>query len=77
MQVMNEKLGQCMEIIELLRDHLKDKHHTRLEWMIILLISVEVGELFYQQSTFEVVVKANAGLPTRHNATHRVSTEPR
>lgn len=42
MQVMNEKLGQCVEIIELLRDHLKDKHHTRLEWMIIVLIAVEV-----------------------------------
>jgi hypothetical protein len=41
---MNEKLGQCMEVIELLRDHLKDKHHTRLEWMIIALIAVEVRQ---------------------------------
>jgi glutathione synthase len=41
-RVMNEKLGQCVELTELLRDHLKDKHHTRLELMIILLITIEV-----------------------------------
>jgi len=41
-RVMNEKLGQCLELTELLRDHLKDKHHTRLELMIIALITIEV-----------------------------------
>jgi len=39
---MNEKLHQCVGLVELLRDHLKDKHHTRLELMIIILIMVEV-----------------------------------
>jgi len=41
-QVMNEKLNQCVGLVELLRDHLKDKHHTRLELMIIILIMIEV-----------------------------------
>lgn len=39
---MNEKLNHCFELIELLSSHLSDKHHTRLEWMIIILIMVEV-----------------------------------
>lgn len=41
-KVMNEKLNHCFELIELLSSHLSDKHHTRLEWMIIILIMVEV-----------------------------------
>lgn len=42
-KVMNEKLNHCIELIELLSTHLSDKHHTRLEWMIIVLIMVEVA----------------------------------
>ncbi|KAK9745249.1 RMND1/Sif2-Sif3/Mrx10, DUF155 [Popillia japonica] len=41
-KVINEKINHCVELIELLRSHLSDKHHVRLEWMIILLIMVEV-----------------------------------
>lgn len=41
-RVMNEKLKHCCELIELLSDHMNDKHHTRLEVMIIVLIMVEV-----------------------------------
>ncbi|KAL3270721.1 hypothetical protein HHI36_021247 [Cryptolaemus montrouzieri] len=41
-KVMNEKINHCVELIELLSTHLSDKHHTRLEWMVILLITVEV-----------------------------------
>ena len=41
-QVMNEKLTHCCELAELVREHLNDKHHTRLEWMIIILIMIEV-----------------------------------
>jgi uncharacterized Rmd1/YagE family protein len=40
---MNEKINHCVELIELLSSHLSDKHHIRLEWMIIILIMVEVG----------------------------------
>jgi uncharacterized Rmd1/YagE family protein len=42
-KVMNEKINHCVELIELLSSHLSDKHHIRLEWMIIILIMVEVG----------------------------------
>ncbi|KAF5297029.1 hypothetical protein FQA39_LY12243 [Lamprigera yunnana] len=42
-KVMNEKLNHCIELIELLSTHLSDKHHIRLEWMIIILIMVEVA----------------------------------
>ncbi|XP_014668024.1 PREDICTED: required for meiotic nuclear division protein 1 homolog isoform X2 [Priapulus caudatus] len=41
-RVMNEKLNLCCELAQLLKDHLSDRHHTRLEWMIIILIAVEV-----------------------------------
>lgn len=40
---MNEKLNHCVELIELISSNLTDKHHTRLEWMIIILIMVEVA----------------------------------
>lgn len=41
-RVMNEKLNHCMELVELLTSHLSDRHHVRLEWMIIVLIMIEV-----------------------------------
>jgi len=40
--VMNEKLAQCCELLELITGYLNDRHHVRLEWMIIALITVEV-----------------------------------
>jgi len=40
--VMNEKLNNCCELMNLLAGHMNDKHHVRLEWMIIILILVEV-----------------------------------
>lgn len=42
-RVMNEKLNHCMELVELLTSHLSDRHHVRLEWMIIILIMIEVA----------------------------------
>ncbi|KAL1501548.1 hypothetical protein ABEB36_006850 [Hypothenemus hampei] len=41
-KVMNEKINHCVELIGLISHHLDDKHHIRLEWMIIILIMVEV-----------------------------------
>ncbi|KAK2161898.1 hypothetical protein LSH36_108g07131 [Paralvinella palmiformis] len=41
-RVMNEKLNHCTELMTMLQELLKDKHHTRLEWMIIILIMIEV-----------------------------------
>ncbi|XP_044593687.1 required for meiotic nuclear division protein 1 homolog [Cotesia glomerata] len=42
-RVMNEKINHCVELVELLSSHLSDRHHIRLEWMIIVLIMVEVA----------------------------------
>lgn len=39
---MNEKLNHCVELVSILSSHLSDRHHVRLEWMIIILIMVEV-----------------------------------
>lgn len=41
-RVMNEKLNHCIELMDLLSAHLNDIHHVRLEWMIIVLIMIEV-----------------------------------
>uniref|UniRef100_A0A1B6C7S8 DUF155 domain-containing protein n=1 Tax=Clastoptera arizonana TaxID=38151 RepID=A0A1B6C7S8_9HEMI len=53
-KVMNEKLNHCMELVDLLSSHLSDRHHVRLEWMIIILIMIEVGfeMLHYSQYFF-------------------------
>ncbi|KAI4491803.1 hypothetical protein M0804_003195 [Polistes exclamans] len=42
-RVMNEKLNHCVELVAILSSHLSDRHHIRLEWMIIILIMVEVA----------------------------------
>ena len=40
--VINEKLNNCCDLMNLLSSHMNDRHHLRLEWMIIALITVEV-----------------------------------
>lgn len=54
-KVMNEKINHCLELVDLLSTHLSDKHHVRLEWMIIILILIEVGfeVLHYAQAYYE------------------------
>lgn len=42
-KVMNEKLSHCIELADLVASNLNDIHHVRLEWMIIVLIMVEVA----------------------------------
>ncbi|XP_052386332.1 required for meiotic nuclear division protein 1 homolog isoform X1 [Carassius gibelio] len=41
-KVMNEKLQHCTELTDLMRNHLSEKHSLRLEWMIVILITIEV-----------------------------------
>ncbi|XP_026467974.1 required for meiotic nuclear division protein 1 homolog [Ctenocephalides felis] len=41
-KVQNEKLNHCVELADLISSHLNDRHHIRLEWMVIVLILVEV-----------------------------------
>lgn len=43
LQVINEKIHHCIELTELVSSNLNDSHHVRLEWMIIVLIMVEVA----------------------------------
>ncbi|BES89568.1 unnamed protein product [Nesidiocoris tenuis] len=42
-RVLNEKLNHCSSLLELVSSHLSDRHHVRLELMIIALIMIEVG----------------------------------
>ncbi|XP_005187893.2 required for meiotic nuclear division protein 1 homolog [Musca domestica] len=42
-KVMNEKINHCVELAELISHNLNEAHNTRLEWMIIILIMIEVG----------------------------------
>lgn len=41
-RVLNERLTHCVELLELLSSWAADRHHIRLEWMIIVLILAEV-----------------------------------
>jgi uncharacterized Rmd1/YagE family protein len=41
-RVLNEKLGYAQEIASVLRETLSERHDLRLEWIIILLIAIEV-----------------------------------
>ncbi|XP_039603737.1 required for meiotic nuclear division protein 1 homolog isoform X1 [Polypterus senegalus] len=41
-KVINEKLQHCTELTDLMRNHLSEKHSLRLEWMIVILITIEV-----------------------------------
>ncbi|KAI5202884.1 DUF155-domain-containing protein [Aureobasidium subglaciale] len=42
-KVLNEKMDYAGEIASVLRERLSEKHSTGLEWLIIFLISIEVG----------------------------------
>ncbi|XP_072934106.1 required for meiotic nuclear division protein 1 homolog [Epargyreus clarus] len=41
-RVLNERISHCAELLELLSSWAADRHHVRLEWMIIALILIEV-----------------------------------
>ncbi|KAK7142749.1 hypothetical protein R3I94_012182 [Phoxinus phoxinus] len=41
-KVVNEKLQHCTELTDMMRNHLSEKHSLRLEWMIVVLITIEV-----------------------------------
>ncbi|KAK6001734.1 hypothetical protein QM012_002224 [Aureobasidium pullulans] len=42
-RVLNERMDYAGEIASVLRERLSEKHSTGLEWLIIFLISIEVG----------------------------------
>ena len=41
-QVVNEKLSHCLELIQMINNHLDTKQGHRLEWIIIVLIAIEI-----------------------------------
>lgn len=41
-RLFNDKLNHCIDLMGIIKQHLSDKHHVRLEWIIIWLIFVEV-----------------------------------
>jgi len=45
LQVLNERLNYCSEILQLFNNQQSDAHHVRLEWIIIVLILIEVSEI--------------------------------
>ncbi|CAH2237165.1 jg11138 [Pararge aegeria aegeria] len=62
-RVLNERLAHCVELLELLSAWAADRHHVRLEWMVIALILAEV--LFELLHCFERYVWAERA-PLRH-----------
>lgn len=42
-EILNKKLDYVAEMVGILRGHLSEKNSVRLEWMIIVLIMIEVG----------------------------------
>lgn len=48
-KTLNEKMDYAQEIASVLRQHLSEAHGVRLEWIIILLIAVEVFFAFHKE----------------------------
>ena len=42
-RILNQRLDHANQLLDLMRDHLGRQHGTRMEWIIIALIAVEVG----------------------------------
>ena len=54
-RVTNEKINHCCELLDLVTNHLNDKHSSKLEWYIIILIMIEVlFEVFHFAHRFMV-----------------------
>ncbi len=42
-RLFNNRLNDCIDLMQILKEHLNDKKHTRLEWIIIGLIAIEAS----------------------------------
>jgi required for meiotic nuclear division protein 1 len=67
--ILNKKLDYAAELVEILQTHTSEQHSTRLEWMIIALITIEVCfEIFHfverklEVKEIEGVIEETAGL---------------
>lgn len=65
--IFNKKLDYANQIAEVLRSHLHEQHSHKLEWIIIILIGVEIGfEILPYLERFGIVrIPDNQG-PTHH-----------
>lgn len=63
-KTLNEKMDYAQEIASVLRQHLSEAHGVRLEWIIILLIAVEV--FFALQREFKEWHKSRALVDQEH-----------
>ena len=41
-KVVNEKLSHCLEVMDMINNHMNHEHSSRLEWIIIILIAIEI-----------------------------------
>ena len=41
-KVLNEKLSHCLEVMDMINNHLSHEHGSKLEWIIIVLIAIEI-----------------------------------
>ncbi|XP_050667348.1 required for meiotic nuclear division protein 1 homolog isoform X2 [Leptidea sinapis] len=67
-RVLNERLSHCVELLELLSSWAADRHHVRLEWMVIALIMAEV--CFELLHYFERITMAGGVLLEYTNVNH-------
>lgn len=59
-EILNKKLDYVAEMVGILRSHLSEKNSVRLEWMVIILIMIEVAievrRLVFENATEEETV---------------------
>ncbi|XP_013146029.1 PREDICTED: required for meiotic nuclear division protein 1 homolog [Papilio polytes] len=75
-RVLNERLSHCVELLELLSSWAADRHHVRLEWMVIALILAEVCfELlhFFERSSRKVRRKSTYSMDFEDPLFHDLS----
>jgi uncharacterized Rmd1/YagE family protein len=66
-KLFNERLNHCVDLIQLVKQHLTDNKHTRLEWIIIGLITIEVliglGVLDFLKKSLLFILNVNSTSP--------------
>jgi len=66
-KLFNERLNHCVDLMQLVKQHLTDNKHTRLEWIIIGLIAIEVliglGVLDFLKKIALFVLNVNTSSP--------------
>ncbi len=61
-KVLNEKMNYAQEIADVLREALNERHGVRLEWIIIILIAVEIGFNVLHEFRYRIEKRAGEAL---------------